>query len=99
MLRTPSLRRERDRTLSHRRLGLRAAVGDSRCVLLISCESEHIRWEAITVWCGPPSLRPLDGAPIRDDRRRRSGGFAAVMATPCIDLRCAIVSQQSEAGF
>src|ERR1700686_4842799 len=55
MLRTPCLRRERDRTLSHRRLGLRAAVGDGRCVLLIISESDLIRWETITVWCGPPS--------------------------------------------
>ena len=35
--------------------GLETTVGDSRCVLLMTSESELIRWETITVWCGPPS--------------------------------------------
>jgi hypothetical protein len=44
------------RTLSHRRLGLRATLGDIRCLLLITSESELIQWETITVWCGPPRV-------------------------------------------
>ena len=40
-----------------------------------------------------------DGAARLSVLRRPHLSRLRAMATPCIDLRCAIVSQQSEAGF